>query len=218
MKHCNNCNTDKDIKEFSLNKSKKDGRQVICKLCHKKYRREHYLKNKVKVIDQVKLYKKCNPISSRIKSGRNYVSSCRDKNCNNTSYITKKDFIAKKERYCSRLCANKSLIKSPCIFHYNKAYRRAYILGMDFNISVEFLENLLVTQSYKCAITNVPIKVESQRGKTLLYSTGSLDRIDSSKGYTMDNVQWVVLGINYMKRNFEEKDLHKLLQLITTYY
>ena len=34
--------------------------------------------------------------------------------------------------------------------------------------------------------------------------TASLDRIDSNKGYTIDNVQWVHKDINKMKMDLEE--------------
>ena len=34
--------------------------------------------------------------------------------------------------------------------------------------------------------------------------TASLDRIDSNKGYTKDNVQFVHKDINWMKQDFEQ--------------
>ena len=34
------------------------------------------------------------------------------------------------------------------------------------------------------------------------YTTASLDRIDSSKGYTKSNIQWVHKDINKMKSDF----------------
>ena len=46
----------------------------------------------------------------------------------------------------------------------------------------------------------------------------SSDRIDSSKGYVEGNVQWVVLGINYTKRNFKEEELFELLDIIALNY
>jgi hypothetical protein len=45
-----------------------------------------------------------------------------------------------------------------------------------------------------------------------------LDRIDSKKGYTKDNVQWLALGINYMKLDFEESELHRILKLVKENY
>lgn len=36
--------------------------------------------------------------------------------------------------------------------------------------------------------------------------TASLDRIDSLKGYTLDNVQWIHKDLNYMKCDYEENE------------
>lgn len=56
MKICFNCKQEKEIHEFSKNSCKPDGLSSHCKSCHKVFRREHYLKNKEKIIQQV--YKK----------------------------------------------------------------------------------------------------------------------------------------------------------------
>lgn len=45
-----------------------------------------------------------------------------------------------------------------------------------------------------------------------------LDRIDNTKGYIVGNVQWVALGINYMKLSKTDEDVHKLLRLVLEYY
>jgi hypothetical protein len=42
-----------------------------------------------------------------------------------------------------------------------------------------------------------------------------LDRIDSSKGYTIDNVQWVHKIVNIMKHDVEEKEFFNWCKLIT---
>lgn len=70
---------------------------------------------------------------------------------------------------------------------------------LDFNLTIEFLWNLFLKQDKKCAITNLDIEL----GKTKLeHSTASLDRIDSSRAYTEDNVQWVHKDVNIMKSNY----------------
>jgi len=40
-------------------------------------------------------------------------------------------------------------------------------------------------------------------------NTASLDRIDSTKGYTIDNVQWVHTIVNRMKWNTDENEFIK---------
>lgn len=37
--------------------------------------------------------------------------------------------------------------------------------------------------------------------------TGSLDRKDSSKGYSIDNIQWVHKRVNFLKRDYSEEEL-----------
>ncbi len=53
--------------------------------------------------------------------------------------------------------------------------------------------DLLVKQNFKCAISQLPIYIEGYGG------TASIDRIDSSKGYELGNVQWTHKHINFMK-------------------
>lgn len=57
-----------------------------------------------------------------------------------------------------------------------------------------------------------------EKEKKTLHGSASLDMIDSSRGYTEDNVQWVCLGINYMKLNYSDEDLHLLLGMIKEKY
>lgn len=65
-----------------------------------------------------------------------------------------------------------------------------------FELSLEFIGDLLEQQDYKCALSGLPISA--------LEGTASLDRIDSSKGYTYDNVQWLHKDINMMKRHYSQ--------------
>ena len=44
--------------------------------------------------------------------------------------------------------------------------------------------------------------------------TASIDRIDSTKGYYIDNIQWVHKDVNRMKKDFEENYLFKICEAI----
>lgn len=63
MKHCTKCKQDKDVNDFSKNKSKPDGRATECKLCVKqyntKYREEHKNENR----EYLKEYRQVNKLS-----------------------------------------------------------------------------------------------------------------------------------------------------------
>lgn len=62
-------------------------------------------------------------------------------------------------------------------------------VGRQFELNVSDIIELLKNQQYKCKLTQLPICEASL----------SIDRIDSSKGYTLDNIQLVLRDINFMK-------------------
>jgi hypothetical protein len=76
---------------------------------------------------------------------------------------------------------------------------------LEFNISTEYIWNLLVKQDFKCALTGEPITVSKNWRKEKF--TASLDRIDSTKGYVVGNVQWLHKTVNKLKSNFPEDQL-----------
>jgi dUTP pyrophosphatase len=87
--------------------------------------------------------------------------------------------------------------------------RRAILKGIEGNLTAEDLKTILIKQEYKCFYTGHPIDFN----KKSAYSF-SVDRIDSTKGYTVDNVVICCLAINYMKSNF---DIYDITQLFESY-
>lgn len=219
-KYCSKCEKEKTLLDFHKKSKSKDGVAAICKECHKYYRRQHYLKNKSKVLKQVTYYnnkhkEKHKNINSSKKSGRIYKSNC--KNCGGDVFISKKDLNNGIKRCCSRKCSN-YLKRRPFKYHENNIRKSALKRNKKYSLPDGYIKTLFEKQGGLCAITSVPIKVYSGRQKSNLIDAASLDRKDSSLGYTEDNVQWVNLGINYMKRNFNEKCLHELLKQIVKNY
>jgi hypothetical protein len=76
---------------------------------------------------------------------------------------------------------------------------------LDFTITIEFLWELIQKQDFKCAISGLPIQLTQSR-RTGENMTASIDRRDSTKGYTPDNVQWVHKTINIMKNTLSEQE------------
>ena len=72
--------------------------------------------------------------------------------------------------------------------------------GLSFLITPEAVWELLLKQDHRCALSGLPIVLDPRRIKRGR-STASLDRIDSTKGYEEDNVQWVHARLNFMKRD-----------------
>lgn len=75
----------------------------------------------------------------------------------------------------------------------------ARIRRLPVEISLEECWNLFVTQDGKCALSGVHLQFGSARQR--VERTASLDRIDSNRGYTSENVQWVHKTVNKIKRN-----------------
>lgn len=67
---------------------------------------------------------------------------------------------------------------------------------LDFEITIEDLSNVFENQKGLCAYSKMKIDFKS--------GTASLDRIDSSRGYFKDNIQWLHKDINMMKRHYSE--------------
>jgi hypothetical protein len=70
-------------------------------------------------------------------------------------------------------------------------------------ITIEDAWNLFLDQDRKCAFSGMELCMHEYKdcGRT---RTASLDRIDSSKGYIIDNIQWVHKNINCMKQDLDQ--------------
>jgi hypothetical protein len=66
-------------------------------------------------------------------------------------------------------------------------------------VTLEDLKNLWEKQKGRCAYTQLPLTPEGHQLNTM-----SIDRIDSSKHYTVDNIQFVCVPVNRMKLDLEE--------------
>lgn len=78
--------------------------------------------------------------------------------------------------------------------------------NIPFLITREEALALFVQQDRKCALTGLKLKLNRDSNEPYSATTASLDRIDSSKGYTIDNVQWVHKVINIMKNDHSQSE------------
>jgi hypothetical protein len=137
--------------------------------------------------------KMCRSCSSRHCMSDNFKATWKPKSCGNLGSTL----------YCS--------IKS-----------RAKSRGISFELTKEFLWQLLVDQNFKCALSGIDIHLSTKlnkRGTNPEYKeiTASLDRIDSSKSYTQDNVQWIHKDINKMKNAFDQNYFIETCSRISKY-
>lgn len=107
--------------------------------------------------------------------------------------------------------------------------RSAAKRSIQFNVTIEEIWKRFLEQHRLCAITNIPLTMYSRipqrkgvvgnRGGIVgsrVNGTASLDRIDSTKGYTMDNVQWVHKRINVMKLDMSQEEFIEWCELVVS--
>lgn len=84
--------------------------------------------------------------------------------------------------------------------------RGAKIRKIPFLLSIEDAWDIFIAQNKKCALTGTSLYFAlTTRGRDGGETTASLDRINSSKSYTKDNVQWVHKDVNMMKQSFSQE-------------
>lgn len=87
---------------------------------------------------------------------------------------------------------------------------------LDFNIKPEDVVNKIKKQNYKCALSGFDIcfAITPKEFKSGI-QTASVDRIDSSQGYTVDNIQVVHKDINRIKLDLSQEYFIKICEAVT---
>ena len=92
---------------------------------------------------------------------------------------------------------------------YHNSRHRARVNGYEFTITQDYLFKLLTKQNYKCALTGDNLSFVSGDSNKL-----SLDRKDNSKGYEIDNVQWVTWEVNNAKGKLSDAQFIELCRKV----
>jgi hypothetical protein len=92
-----------------------------------------------------------------------------------------------------------------------KMYWTAFILNaksrkLEIYFNLSDLDELIEKQDFKCALTGLKLILPKTSDEFLLERkwTASIDRIDSTKNYTLDNIQFVHKDINKMKMDMQQ--------------
>ncbi len=85
--------------------------------------------------------------------------------------------------------------KEPLRFILRDAKQHSKKSSRKFEITLEDLKKLIEIQGNKCALSGIEFNEEMKP---------SLDRIDSEKGYEINNIQLVTIEINRMKSNLQQ--------------
>jgi len=110
-----------------------------------------------------------------------------------------KDRVAEADRL------NKGTLKGKLVSLITQSRYRVKKSGLEHSIDSKFLMGLYSKQGGKCALSGIVMTTRGERGGDEYWKSISLDRIDSSKGYTEDNVQLVCTGVNYMKKDMSDE-------------
>lgn len=78
--------------------------------------------------------------------------------------------------------------------------------NIEFTISEKDILDRLNNQNGLCYFSGLPISLpETRKEFRSRVCNGSIDRIDSSRGYTKDNVQLVHKDLNFMKHSLNQE-------------
>lgn len=120
---------------------------------------------------------------------------CND--CNNITEI-KADRFRIENLICNKCHPEKRKGKKRTPFEYFK------LLGygakkrkLEFSITFKDILDIANKQKYKCILSGLDISFDN--------GSFSIDRINSSKGYIVDNIQCVHRDINFMKQNYSQE-------------
>jgi len=145
---------------------------------------------------------------------KNYIYKCNE--CikiekRNQSYNFRKNnpSLANDRSTKSRLKSKKlNPVKYTANQMRSSSFKRAKALGLDFDITSDFIYSICKEE---CPILGVKLKYG---GGDKAKNSASLDRIDSFKGYTKDNVMVISSLANTMKSNATKDELLKFGQWV----
>lgn len=126
--------------------------------------------------------------------------------CGRRKHMTTSDIRFKKSKQCLN-CANRKYVGKISGTVYNHIKDSAKRRKIEFNITHEELWDLYQKQLGKCKLSGIDLYFSdtTEEHKKYRLTTASLDRIDSLKGYVLDNVQWIHKDINMMKQRFSQE-------------
>lgn len=109
-------------------------------------------------------------------------------------------------RFTGRRCHNWAGYGEISGFFWNKVVRNAKHKGFPLRVSIKSGWRMFLRQGRRCALSGVLLHfATSTKFHNEGFTTASLDRIDSDKGYVRGNIQWVHKSINQMKSNLPQK-------------
>ena len=113
---------------------------------------------------------------------------------------------------------NKILTNEGKVFQAMKEFSRRIRRRKQFDkeVSPNNLLEIWNTQNGKCAYTNVQLILPCSTDYNTINNNykASIDRIDSNRPYSIDNIQFTSITVNYLKNDMTEFEMHEFFTII----
>lgn len=146
--------------------------------------------------------------------------------CGNTKVLKFSDMSGNHTRSCG--CLNKAVNlgntyqqKASGVSAFNQIYaaykKSARYRNLPFELAEHEFRTLTQSNCFYCGLppSQVGATVKETNGE---YIYTGIDRIDNTRGYTLDNVRPCCKQCNYAKRNLTEQEFHEWLQRVVNCY
>ena len=141
--------------------------------------------------------------------------------CGNRRLINQGSLVAGKRTQCKK-CYCKSMHNNPDVIihiYWKQILKGALYRDIHVDITQEEAQQLFIQQDKKCALSGEAIRfAKTARDHNHGETTASLDRKNSSLGYTINNVQWVHKDVNRLKITLDNDRFIELCQKIALHH
>lgn len=159
-------------------------------------------------------------------------------NCGNTFEKVSKEVTRSiklgRPQYCSKSCSKSTesnlnhltSIRTGDVSHLNAGNRRDEFTGFrehirrikyrnkEVDLTLQDLKDVFDSQNGICPYSKVKLEPVPKHGKSNPIYTMSLDRKDSSIGYTKDNIQFISISMNHLKNSMTELQMQEMLEIL----
>ncbi|VBB17663.1 hypothetical protein YASMINEVIRUS_126 [Yasminevirus sp. GU-2018] len=201
-KECITCGDSHPLSSFAKNPSGRFYRANECNDCRNKKRRSlHY---------------------SRRNEGQKFCNGCAT-NKDVLHFSIDKNNKDGLQTYC-KPCRLQQTYASTSVFKgfinnlFINLVKNAKHRGIEVGITKQAVVDLYESQCGRCVYTNRVMTVDNVpkgTGRLKNVNNISVDRIDSSKGYTSDNIQLVCTGINIIKSDLAQSEVYRMCRDIS---
>lgn len=159
-----------------------------------------------------KKFGKWTVVKSSKGTGNDVATSTVKCKCGNTSIIQTHSLIQGKSTQCRDCCykSKRRGYKEISAKYWYNIKASAKKRNIPFKIEIKDAWELFISQNKTCALTGHILKFGNPQ-------TASLDRIDSTKPYILENLQWTHKTINKMKTNLPQEVFVSFCKMVSNH-